>query len=242
MQPDKESCTAEQLQDLIIENHDVDEFLDELAVYSSKILGGDVEVHCGVTLKRRNRATTVASSGADARKLDEIQYGFHEGPCLHAISSGMTTVIADVRTDDRWPEYFAAVAEHGYYSMLGVPMVLGEDGGAALNFYAKEPDTFTAQTVRIAESYAAQASRALALAVRIASHSETAANLKAAMESRTSIDVAVGVIMAQNRCSQEEAIGVLTRASNSQNIKMRTLAERLIESLSDEPAETHFTA
>lgn len=243
MQPENKSeSTAEQLQDLIIENQDVDQFLEDLAVYSSKILGRDVEVHCGVTLKRRNRATTVASSGHDARKLDEIQYRFEEGPCLHAIESGTTTVIADVRADNRWPDYFAAVADQGYYSMLGVPLVLGESGGAALNFYAKEPDTFTPETVRTAESYAAQASRALSLAVRIASHSDTADHLKAAMESRTSIDVAVGIIMAQNRCSQDEAIEVLTRASNSQNVKIRVLAERLVDSLTNETTETHFEA
>lgn len=223
-----------------MENDDVDQFLEDLAVHSSKILGGEVDVYCGVTLQRRNRATTVASSGAEARTLDEIQYGYAEGPCLSAIVTGETTVVADVRTDDRWPDYFAAVAEHGFFSMLGVPLVLSEGGGAALNFYGREPNTFTVGTVKTAQSYAAQAARALELAVRIATHSDTVSNLKAAMESRTSIDVAVGIIMAQNHCSQEDAVAVLTRASNGQNVKIRTLAERVVESLSDKTPQTHF--
>lgn len=123
------STTPEQLQDLIIESEDVDQFLEDLAAYSSKILGDDVEVHCGVTLKRRKRRTTVASSGPQARKVDEI--------------------------------------------MLGVPIVLADGGGAALNFYSEEPDTFQPKTIELAESYAVQTSTALQLAIRVASRRRT---------------------------------------------------------------------
>jgi hypothetical protein len=145
-----------------------------------------------------------------------------------------------VRTDNRWPDYCAAIAGHGYYSMMGVPMVLTDEGGAALNFYAREPDTFGPQTVRTAESYAAQAARALQLALRIASHAETSAQLKTAMESRTTIDLAVGMIMAQNRCSQDEAVNILRSASSHRNIKLRDVAAGLIASISKTPATTHF--
>lgn len=62
------------------------------------------------------------------------------------------------------------------------------------------------------------------------------------MESRTTIDIAVGVIMAQNRCDQVEAFSILTRASNSQNVKLRVLAEQLVESLADGLPTTHFSA
>ena len=66
-----ETPVAEQLQDLILSNEDVDDFLEDLAVFSSDILGGAVEVHCGVTLKRDKRALTVASSSAQA-KLERV--------------------------------------------------------------------------------------------------------------------------------------------------------------------------
>jgi hypothetical protein len=67
---DRHSMVAEQLQELLLGSEDVDRFLEDLAVYSSNILGGDTEVHCGVTLRRSRRALTVASSsgaGAPAR-------------------------------------------------------------------------------------------------------------------------------------------------------------------------------
>ena len=53
------------------------------------------------------------------------------------------------------------------------------------------------------ETYSHHASKALRLAVRISQLAEAKAHLTAAMESRTTIDLATGAIMAQNRCSQE---------------------------------------
>lgn len=230
---------TEELQDMILHNEDVDHFLDELSAYSTRILGDTVEIHCGVTLKRHKRSTTVAHSDPTARQLDEIQHGFQEGPCLTAIATGRTTIVQDVRTDDRWPEYFAAVARHGYYSMMGVPLLLEAGGGAALNFYAAQPGAFTGETARVAEGYGHQASRALQLALRVAEHADTASHLKAAMESRTTIDLAVGIIMGQNRCSQEEAFNILKSASSSRNIKLRDVAAGIVASLGS-PASTHF--
>jgi GAF domain-containing protein len=235
-----ETTVAEQLQDLILSNEDVDDFLEDLAVFSSDILGGGVEVHCGVTLKRDKRALTVASSSAQAKLLDEVQYGFGDGPCLHAIATEQTTVIGDVRTDNRWPDYFAAVAEYGFYSMMGVPLILGDSGGAALNFYAREPNTFGREAVRIAEGYAAQASRTLQLALRLAYRAETAEHLKRAMDSRTTIDLAVGIIMGQNRCSQDEAFNILKNASSSRNIKLREVAAGVVASIDRGPVQTAF--
>ncbi|WP_299166902.1 GAF and ANTAR domain-containing protein [uncultured Arthrobacter sp.] len=233
---------AEHLQDLLISSDDTDRFLHDLAIFSSKILGADVLVHCGVTLVRQKRPTTVASSSEAARKLDEIQYGYDEGPCLNAIATQQTTVITDVRTDDRWPAYFSAVKDEGFYSMLGVPLFIGARGGAALNFYAQEPNTFTPDVVETAEAYAAQAAKALQLAVRVAAQTDRANDLEAAMRSRTTIDLAAGIIMAQNRCTQEEAIEILHRASSQQNVKLREIAERIVQNVSGGSANTYFDA
>ncbi|WP_223263098.1 GAF and ANTAR domain-containing protein [Arthrobacter sp. NamB2] len=229
-----------QLQDLMLSNESVDQFLEDLASLSSRILGGSVEVQCGVTYRHQNLATTVACSSDEARILDELQYGFGDGPCLHAISTGNTVIVDDVRTDSRWPDYFRAVADHEYFAMMGVPLVLGSEGGAALNFYAARPRTFTSSTQLLAEGFATQAAKALQMVLRVSRHANTSTNLKAAMESRTTIDIAIGIIMGQNRCTQAEAYAMLHRASNAQNKKLRDIAERIVTGISAEPTRTHF--
>jgi AmiR/NasT family two-component response regulator len=60
------------------------------------------------------------------------------------------------------------------------------------------------------------------------------------MESRTAIDLAAGIIMGQNRCSQEEAMAILVKASSGRNQKLRTVAENLVASLTSQDAFTHF--
>ncbi|WP_258868547.1 ANTAR domain-containing protein [Arthrobacter sp. RT-1] len=61
------------------------------------------------------------------------------------------------------------------------------------------------------------------------------------MKNRTAIDIAVGVIMAQNRCSQDAAITILRKASSSRNMKLHNVAAAVIESVSPHtPLRTFF--
>ena len=70
--------------------------------------------------------------------------------------------------------------------------------------------------------------------------SDTAENLKATLETRTAIDVAVGIIMAQNRCSQAEAFDLLRAASSTRNVKLHAVASAIVDGLGRGPARTHF--
>ncbi|HSN37910.1 MAG TPA: ANTAR domain-containing protein, partial [Arthrobacter sp.] len=68
-------------------------------------------------------------------------------------------------------------------------------------------------------------------------------NLKAAMGGRTAINLACGVIIAQNRCSQEEAFSILLRASISRNQKLHTIASEIVTRFSGTTGTTtHFEA
>lgn len=237
-----DTSVAEQLQDLVISSPDVNGFLVELCELSasslSRVLGR--EVSCAVTLNRHHRTTTAAWSDPDARLFDEIQHNYGEGPCLHAMATGTTVLVRDTRTDPRWPEYSQAIAALGQLSVLGVPLTLDSGATAALNVFAPDANVFDDAAVRKAEMFASQAEKALRLAVRIAVQQQLAADLRSAMESRTAIDLAAGIIMGQNRCSQAEAMAILTKASSGRNQKLRIVAEKLVESFTVEAASTHF--
>lgn len=81
---------------------------------------------------------------------------------------------------------------------------------------------------------------ALRLAVRLARRRDSEVDLRAALQSRTVIDLAVGVIMGQNRCSQDEAVTMLKTASNHRKVTLRELATQLVASVSSAPARTVF--
>ena len=237
-----ENETIALLQDMVLDSQDVHEFLDGLvAVASTAFTDTYSEVFCGVTLLRPRSMATVASSSEHARVMDEVQYGFDDGPCLRAAREGYTVHIPDFLTETRFPEYREAIAGHGIRSALGIPIRLEAGTSAGLDFYSTEPNAFTDTSISVAEGFARDASKSLRLAVRIATLSDNADHMRAAMESRTEIDLVVGVIMGQNRCSQEEAITILRAASQGRNIKLRDLAANLLVSLGHTgPVRTHF--
>ncbi|WP_338403182.1 GAF and ANTAR domain-containing protein [Arthrobacter bussei] len=230
------------LQDMVLDSDDVQQFLDGLVEVASRAFTGEHgEVFCGVTLLRPQSMTTVASSSEQARVMDEVQYGFDDGPCLRAAREGYTVHIPDFLAEDRFPEYRQAIAGHGIRSALGIPIRLDAGASAGLDFYSTRPHAFPDTSITVAEGIARDASRSLRLSVRIAHLTDDAGNLRAALESRTMIDLAVGAIMAQNRCSQEDAVRILRAASQGRNVKLRDLAASVLASLGQQgPVRTHF--
>lgn len=235
---------ALQLQDLLMGTENVEDFLGRLAEFSAATLSNAVgaEIECGVTLQRRKRTMTVAGSSARAVTLDRIEQALGEGPCIEALRTKSVILLADVGTDPRWPAYQQQLAEHGCRSTLGVPLEIGEDAAAALDFFGADTGLFTEDIITEAAGFADLAGRALRLAVRIGTVQSRAEDLQAAMENRTSIDLACGVIMAQNRCSQDEAMAILTRVSSNRNQKLRAVAAEVLRNLTNDAVHTHFDA
>jgi GAF domain-containing protein len=231
-----------QLHDLIIGSSNVAEFLTELSAVAASTLSDAAgrPIECGVTLRRRKRSTTIAGSSERAVLLDRLEQALGDGPCIASLEVMSPMVLADVATDNRWPEYQKVLAENGCRSALGVPLALDEHQSAALNFFAAEPDVFAPDVIQRAEGFADLAGRALRLSLRIGDAQNLADDLTAAMANRTTIDLACGVIMAQNRCSQDEAMALLTKASSHRNQKLRDLAAGILGRVSDGAVTTHF--
>jgi ANTAR domain/GAF domain len=234
--------TVDQVQNLILESTDFEEFLNELARLSAhQVAGEGDDALCGITLLRDRKAATIGWSSESAREVDEIQYRLAQGPCLTAAQEEREVYVPDLFEEDRWgPDYANAVAAHGLRSVLSVPFHLQGEAQAAMNLYSDVPRKFDGDVADRARDYTRQISQALRMAVRFSLHTDSATNLRATLESRTVIDMAVGIVMAQNRCSQEAAVRILTDASSNGNVKLRDIATSLVESVGGSATKTHF--
>ena len=234
--------TTEQIQNLILDSADFEQFLNELARFSAHQMAGDGDdALCGITLLRHRKAATIGWSSDSAREVDEIQYSLSQGPCLTAAEEEREVNVPDLFEEDRWgPDYANAVAAHGLRSVLSLPFNLQGEAKAALNLYSDVPRKFDERAAAKARGYTREISQALRLAVRFSLHTDSAANLRATLESRTTIDIAVGIVMAQNRCSQEAAVRILTEASSNSNTKLRNVAKSLVESVGGAGTRTHY--
>ncbi|TKV28477.1 GAF and ANTAR domain-containing protein [Arthrobacter sp. NamB2] len=218
---------------LLTETAGIQQFLDELALIAARRLSTTGDVSCAITLVRRRRAGTLAASDDVGRHADEFQNRFSEGPCLEAAETQRPVYCADTSTDTRWPAYLGKLDSSRVRSILGVSFPLDDSGRAALNLYCPRPDGFPPASVQAAEALAEAASSSLRFALRAATTGEEQHHLEAALASRRTINTAAGIIMFQNKCSQDEAFAILQRASSSRNMKLRLVAERVIRSASE---------
>ena len=219
------------LQESFLQNPEVEAFLQDLAEYAASRLGSPGHVcSCEITVLRPKKPAATAGSSADAALLSPLESGHGDGPGLMAMRTGSTVLVADLRREQRWPEYVRAVRRQGFLSVLSIPAVLEGDARGVLTFYCTEPVDMTDE-IHVAESFVRQASKGLKLALRMLKLEETRDGMSAAMQTRTVIDLATGAIMAQNRCSQATAFKLLKDASNSRNMKLREVAASVVASV-----------
>jgi GAF domain-containing protein len=226
------SAVAE-LQQLLLTTDDITGFLDQLTTLTVKVLPH--EVSCGITLRRDHGVMTVASSDSRASQVDEIQYGHDEGPCLRSLATGTVVVVDDLAKDDRWGSYRMPALGHGVRSSLSIPLYADGEVIGALNIYASAPRAFGPDEQLVARRFGDEASRALALAVRLAERSEMSTHLQRALASRAVIDQALGIVMGQNRCTADEAFEVLRSISQNRNVKLRDIAADMVTAVSGQP-------
>ncbi len=184
---------------------------------------------CGLTLARRSGAVTVACTDALAERADERQYQLDDGPCLQAMREAVVVRVADMTTDERWGRYPELAAQVGVRSSLSIPLVVEERSRGALNLYSTTAGAFSDLDEDVATRWAAQATGALAVALRIADGDDRAEQLVGGLDTRTTIGQAVGLVMAQERCRAEEAFRLLTLASQRRNVKLREVAAGVVE-------------
>jgi hypothetical protein len=178
--------------------------------------------HSALTLVRGSgRPMTVASTGEPGRRVDAIQYATGQGPCLEAVAGHDITRVADLATDRQWPRFARrCVAETDIRSMFSLRLILSSDNRAALNFYAERPQAFDDLDVAVGAMFAPFA----ALAVQNAVQAEEIENLNVALQASRQIGVAIGILMASQLVTSEQAFAQLVTASQLLNRKVRDIA------------------
>jgi len=200
-----------------------------------------VRVHagssCGMTLGCGGRPRTVVSSDDLASRVDELQYEARTAPWLEAMDTQEVVLVVDLGIETRWGDYPSHAIGQGVRSSLSVPIPGTTVALGALNLYSRAPGAFGPEHVGRAQRFADQAAGSLQLATRLAEQAILNQNLQAAMSTRSIIDQAVGVVMAQNRCSHDTAFGILRRASQNRNVKLWHVAADIITTVSGAPAD-----
>src|SRR3984957_12416172 len=157
--PDDMAASIVEMQALLLGTETIEEFLTELAGLAILTVGEGLS--CGITLQPNGRPLTAASTDALAAKVDEVQYGLDQGPCLHALRTGTQVSIEDLASDQRWAAYAATALQHGIRSSLSLPLSNGSSTVGAFNLYSQVAGSFGPTATRRAERFAQNGSGAL---------------------------------------------------------------------------------
>jgi len=140
--------------------------------------------------------------------------------------------VAELREDSRWARYREHAVTSGVRSSLSLPLTVSEETIGALNMYCMQPEGFDNRLRQSLSVFAAQAVAALAMVLRQARQDQVATHLEQALASRTVIDQAMGIVMAEQRCTADEAFALLRAHSQNTNRKLRDVAAEVIARVS----------
>ena len=215
-----------ELGSILLETASIEAYLEDFAARAADHIGPGTQ--CGITLRHRGHDTRAASSDPRAARCDEVEVLAGAGPCITALDEQRTVTPAEVWHDARWTQWREAAVREGFRSAAAMPAGAGPGAGIALNVYFEDDDPADTERLVRAAMFAEQIARVMALCIRIAEQTTINDDLAAAMASRSVIDQAIGIIMAQNRCSADDAFAILRRASSHRNIKLREVAASVV--------------
>jgi hypothetical protein len=180
--------------------------------------------HASLSMRRADGTLqSYAVTGDVMVRLDERQFELREGPCYDGATTELVAVSADLEHDPRYPHFGPFAASLGIRSGAGIRLFENPKTVGALNLFGREVGALK-DAVELSRLFSHQAAVALAYSVEIQ-------GLQEALQSRTRIGQAVGIIMERYQLQDQQAFAFLTRLSQQGNIKLRRVADELVATI-----------
>jgi GAF domain-containing protein len=164
-----------------------------------------------------------ATEPVQGRMLSRIISETREGPAWEALQHHTTVLVNDLRREARWPEYREAAqrARLPYRSVVAYSLDIEQRDLGALVLYAQTPEFFSDSLMGLGGVFANHA----AIALDAAHSLDAVEELKVALNTNRTIGVAVGILMAEYKISEDTAFGMLRTASRHTHRPLPEMAE-----------------
>ena len=198
---------------------DLDATLGQITAAAVELLP-NVQYGSITILRSDGELTTAAPTDRMIMRLDAEQYRLQEGPCYDAATHDNQVISSDLGADERFPEYGRTAVEMGIKAQIGVRLFDTPKSNGALNLYSTRVGAFQ-DIASLSALFAHQAGLAISYAHQIGT-------LQEAVQSRTIVGQAVGIVMERYNLNDERAFAFLKRVSSHRNVKLRLVAQQLI--------------
>lgn len=176
----------------------------------------------GISIRDSREVRTLAASSELLRQIDDLQFQLTEGPCYDALRLHEVVVSNDLAADERWPRWGSRMVEEvGVRSVLSLRLFTNSDTLGALNLYGRPVTAFGNDDVQEGQVLAAHAAALVASSVK-------ESQLTTALEHRTILGQATGILMERFGLEADAAFGVMRRISQTHNLKLYQIAQHLV--------------
>jgi GAF domain-containing protein len=224
--------TMVELADNLVDDFDIVELLTTLSDSCVEVL--DIAAS-GIMLAPPGGELRVMTSSSEAMHLVELfEVQTQEGPCLDCYRSGRTVVNEDLATvNGHWPRFAPVALAAGFRAADAIPMRLRNHVIGALNLFRTATGSLSDDDVAAAQALADIATIAIVQHRRTIEQHALTEQLTHALNSRTVLEQAKGMIAERLDLSVDQAFTRLRHHARANNLRLSDLAADLVNGAVD---------
>lgn len=219
---------------LLLDEEDLDAALDMAMQVTQGVVahhsnGSDIEASVTVRPGDVGTVHTRAATDRVASQLDQWQYEHGVGPCITSDAEAAICAVPDVREDDSFPAFADVAAREGVRGVASFPLLARDTSIGSLNLFSRGAGEIDDELVETGRQLAATFSPMLANFLTHQRTVEQTEQLQEALEGRSIIERAKGLLMARLDIGAEDAFDLLATQSQHENRKVRDVAAGILE-------------
>jgi GAF domain-containing protein len=203
-----EADVAAELAALVVSTSSVDELLVGVAEFTARTVPAAASASVALTAPAGSGHAIAVDERA--ARLEARQRRDRLGPGPDALRDARAVESTDLRNERRWPPFARAAAGSGVLAIRSVPMLVrGGDPVGVLTVYGDTVAAFGELARRHTGLIAGLATMIITGTMRSYDDTALSARLRQALVSRSTIDQAIGIVMAEQVSSAETAVAIL---------------------------------
>lgn len=211
----------------LLDGHDLPTVLHSLTTCLNRSLG---LAGSSVLLTGAERPEVGTATPRTLANLEEVQCRLGSGPSAHALAAGDVVAVEDLtHRSHPWTEYADAAGRLGLRAAAGIPLrLLGGGTFGAVTMYAREVRRWSEEELAAASVMADVAVLYLVNASKLRQKEELAGQLQHALDARTVIEQAKGMIANAHRVGVDDAFTYLRQYARRNRMSLREVAETVV--------------
>jgi transcriptional regulator with GAF, ATPase, and Fis domain len=221
--------TFVELADTLVADVDVVDLMHLLADRTVELLE-HVDAAALILADQRGKLELAAASSPGAKVVELLALADEEGPCLDCVHSGEPVV--NVERDDaarRWPRFTEATTRAGFHQAHALPMRLRTQVVGAFGLFSSHPETLDPDEHALGQALADVATIGLLQGRLVRDRTVLVEQLQSALNGRTLVEQAKGMLAAQAGISVEEAFMRMLTHARSNRVSLSTVARGIVD-------------